>query len=68
MGKILGEAGIDPAEYKQRLGDPVSKQSLIDVGDAAVERGVFGAPTFFVGKYMHWGQDRLNFVREDLMA
>ena len=29
-------------------------------------RGVFGAPTFFVGEAMFFGQDRLDFVREAL--
>ena len=28
--------------------------------------GVFGAPTMFVGPQMFWGQDRLDFVREEL--
>ena len=32
----------------------------------AVERGVFGAPTFFIGQEMHFGQDRLDFVAEAL--
>jgi 2-hydroxychromene-2-carboxylate isomerase len=32
----------------------------------AVSRGVFGAPTFFVGNQMFWGQDRLDFVKEAL--
>ena len=32
---------------------------------AEAERlGVFGAPTFFVGDQMFWGQDRLDFVKE----
>ena len=30
------------------------------------QRGGFGAPTFFVGEHMHWGQDRLWMVAEDL--
>ena len=29
-------------------------------------RGVFGAPTFFVGETMFWGQDRIDWVREAL--
>jgi len=33
-----------------------------------VARGVFGAPTMFVGSDMFWGQDRLDFVREALAA
>lgn len=68
MAKILGETGIDPAEYMAKLNDPTNKQALIAVGEEAVSRGVFGAPTFFVGKFMHWGQDRLQFVKEDLLA
>jgi 2-hydroxychromene-2-carboxylate isomerase len=30
--------------------------------EAAVARGVFGAPTVFVGEEMFWGKDRLDFV------
>jgi 2-hydroxychromene-2-carboxylate isomerase len=66
MGEILSIAGIDPQEYLSKLNDPANKQALVDVGDEAVSRGVFGAPTFFVGKFMYWGQDRLQFVKEDL--
>jgi 2-hydroxychromene-2-carboxylate isomerase len=31
-----------------------------------VQRGVFGAPTFFIGSQMYWGQDRLDFVQQEL--
>ncbi|WP_369294196.1 DsbA family protein [Klebsiella pneumoniae] len=34
--------------------------------DEALERGVFGAPTCFVGDQMFFGQDRLDFVEEAL--
>lgn len=64
---IVTNAGIDPQEYQENLGKPENKQALIDVSTEAVSRGAFGAPTFFVGDNMHFGQDRLNFVREDLM-
>lgn len=68
VGNILDQAGIVQEEYVAKLGEPASKKALMDVTEEAVSRGVFGAPTFFVGKYMHWGQDRLNFVKEDLLA
>ncbi|MDJ0612730.1 MAG: 2-hydroxychromene-2-carboxylate isomerase [Rhizobiaceae bacterium] len=68
METILAEVGIDQAEYMEKLNDPSNKQALVAVGEEAVSRGVFGAPTFFVGKFMHWGQDRLQFVKEDLLA
>jgi 2-hydroxychromene-2-carboxylate isomerase len=42
------------------------KESLKIRTQQAVDRGVFGAPTFFVGDEMFWGQDRLDFVRAAL--
>ncbi|MGI9024097.1 MAG: DsbA family protein, partial [Burkholderiaceae bacterium] len=36
--------------------------------EEAVARGVFGAPSFFIGDTMFFGQDRLEFVREALAA
>jgi len=66
--RIVTAAGIDPQEYQSKLDDPGNKQALMDVTDEAVSRGVFGAPTFFIGKFMHFGQDRLEFVREDLLS
>ncbi len=65
--RIVTEAGIDPQEYQSKLNDPANKQALMDITDEAVERGMFGAPTFFVGDAMYWGQDRVNLVIEDLL-
>ena len=36
--------------------------------EEAGERGAFGAPTFFIGDSMHFGQDRLRWVEQDLLA
>jgi 2-hydroxychromene-2-carboxylate isomerase len=44
------------------------KARLIANTEAAVARGVFGAPTCFVGDEMFFGQDRLDFVREAASA
>jgi len=64
--RIVTQAGIDPGEYQMAMNDAANKQALMDVTHAAVKRGVFGAPTFFVGDEMHFGQDRLDFVKEGL--
>jgi 2-hydroxychromene-2-carboxylate isomerase len=48
--------------------DPEVKARLKAVTQDAVARGVFGAPTFFVDGHMFWGQDRLDFVKEQLQA
>ena len=42
------------------------KDTLRRNSEEAVERGAFGAPTFFVGDEMFWGNDRLDFVEEAL--
>lgn len=66
VAKVLSAAGFDPAEFEQRVGAEAVKQRLKDNTEEALRRGVFGAPTFFVGNQMFFGQDRLDFVAEAL--
>ena len=66
IGQVLSDAGLDPAELMNRIGQQTVKDQLIANTEEAVNRGVFGAPTFFVGEQMFFGQDRLDFVAEAL--
>ena len=66
IGQVLGDAGLDPAELMNSIGEQTVKDQLIANTEEAVNRGVFGAPTFFVGEQMFFGQDRLDFVAEAL--
>ena len=66
IGQVLSDAGLDPAELMNRIGQQTVKDQLIANTEEAVNRGVFGAPTFFVGEQMFFGQDRLDFVTEAL--
>jgi len=66
IGQVLGDAGLDPAELMNRIGEQTVKDQLIANTEEAVNRGVFGAPTFFVDEQMFFGQDRLDFVAEAL--
>jgi 2-hydroxychromene-2-carboxylate isomerase len=68
LAATLAAAGFDGAEFAALVGDPEVKARLIATTDEAVARGIFGAPTFFVGAAMFFGQDRLDFVREALLA
>ncbi len=68
LGRTLTEAGLDPDHWAARAQDQAVKDSLKATTEEAVERGVFGAPTFFVGEEMFFGQDRLDFVEEALKA
>ena len=65
---VLKAAGFDPEQLLALTSDPAVKDALKATTQEAVARGVFGAPTFFVGKDMFWGQDRLDFVKEALQA
>ncbi|GAB3774141.1 2-hydroxychromene-2-carboxylate isomerase [Ramlibacter monticola] len=66
VGAVLREAGFDPEQMLALANDPAIKDDLKVATQEAVQRGVFGAPTFFVGGEMFWGQDRLDFVKEAL--
>lgn len=68
VAAVLGDAGFDPAEVMALAGEPAAKERLRANTEEAVARGVFGAPTFFVGDQMFWGQDRLDFVAQALDA
>ncbi|TWD76496.1 2-hydroxychromene-2-carboxylate isomerase [Variovorax beijingensis] len=64
--RTLVEGGFDPAEIERLAQDAETKAALKATTQEAVERGVFGAPTLFVGGQMFFGQDRMDFVREAL--
>jgi len=66
VAATLEDGGFDPQAFAALVADPAVKQRLIDTTDEAVRRGVFGAPTMFVGEEMFFGQDRLEFVKDAL--
>ena len=66
VAAVLTAAGFDAAALLALDSEQAVKDALKAATAAAVERGVFGAPTFFVAEEMFWGQDRLDFVREAL--
>lgn len=68
MAATLSAAGFDADAFAALVGDPEVKSTLVSNTEEAVARGVFGAPTFFVGDAMFFGQDRLDFVRDALAA
>ena len=68
VARVLIKANFDPAHILNLTGDPLVKQALVATTEEAVARGVFGAPSMFVGEEMHFGQDRLEFVAAALRA
>ena len=68
IAEVLKAASFDAAQIMALAADPAMKQALIANTEQAVAKGVFGAPTFFVGEKMFWGQDRMDAVAEALAA
>jgi 2-hydroxychromene-2-carboxylate isomerase len=68
LASVATSAGLDGPRLVVRAEEGSVKAQLKANTDDAVARGVFGAPTFFVGSEMFWGNDRLQFVAEALQA
>lgn len=66
LGPLLAEARFDPQALLALTAEQAVKDALKANTEAAIKRGMFGAPTMFVGDEMFFGQDRLDFVREAL--
>ncbi len=66
VAKVLTDAGLDAEQLLALAGEGDVKAELAANTEAAVARGVFGAPTMFMDGQMYFGQDRLDFVEEAL--
>jgi 2-hydroxychromene-2-carboxylate isomerase len=64
----LDASGLPGAELLALTQDPAVKQILSDNTARSVELGSFGSPTFFVGREMFFGKDRLAEVEEEILA
>jgi len=64
--RLLEHAAIDPRALLDAIEAQETKDELRRNTEGAVRRGVFGAPTVFVGDEMFWGNDRLTFVERAL--
>ena len=65
---FLSANGFDGPALLARTQEPAIKEKLAANTEAAVARGVFGIPTFFVGDAMFFGKDRLAQVEEALLG
>jgi 2-hydroxychromene-2-carboxylate isomerase len=66
LAALAGDAGLDAAVVAGRAADPRWAAQRRADSEAALARGVFGAPTYAIGEELFWGQDRLDFVERYL--
>ncbi len=62
VAAIASKLGLDGAALVAATGEAAVKDVLRANTEDAIARGVFGAPTFFIGKQMFWGNDRLPLM------
>lgn len=62
LDEIADACGLDAAALRTAAAAPAIEERRRALTREAIERQVFGAPTYFVGDEMFWGQDRLDFV------
>ena len=67
VSAALKESGFDPERLLARTQEPDVKDKLLKNTQASVDRGAFGAPTFFVGNEIFFGKDRLRDVEEEIL-
>ena len=63
---ICAETGLDGEALMARAGDDdIARAYAADTAEA-IERGVFGAPSYIYDGELFWGQDRLEFLERAL--
>ncbi len=66
LAALISECGLD-ADAVMRIGaEPRWAERRTADTKAALDRGVFGAPSYVIGDEIFWGQDRLDFVERRL--
>lgn len=68
FAEAMTAASLDGAALLERAQDAQVKAKLAANTDAAVARGAFGIPTFYVGDEMFFGKDRLIQLEEELAS
>lgn len=64
LRQVLAHAGFNAEEWLARTQAAEVKQALIATTNEAVQRGAFGAPSWFVGDELFFGHDRLAMVEK----
>ena len=62
LAAIATAQGLDPVALHERANAPDTATHYATLTQEAIDRGVFGSPTYVYGGELFWGQDRLDFL------
>lgn len=65
---IAASLGVDPDEFEALSESGDIRRELSESTNRGLARGVFGAPSLFVGEELFWGKDRMDFVEDALRS
>jgi 2-hydroxychromene-2-carboxylate isomerase len=68
VSELLNHADLPAERILAATQEPEIKAALKSATEQAAMRGLFGAPTLFVGERMFFGQDRIQFIEELLRS
>ena len=66
LAQLITEIGLDADQVMKLGSDPKWAERRIADTRAALDKNVFGAPSYVIGDEVFWGQDRLEFVERRL--
>jgi carboxymethylenebutenolidase len=66
LGRLITEIGLDADAVMRLAGEPRWTERRTADTRMALDRGVFGAPSYVIADEIFWGQDRLEFVGRKL--
>ena len=66
LARLIADVGLDAGKVLALGADPRWTDMKAANTQTALDRGVFGAPSYVIGDEIFWGQDRLDFVQRRL--
>lgn len=66
LRSAVTDVGLDATRLGERIAESSVKQQLIDLTTEALDRGVFGIPTFELDGELFWGHDRMDDLADRL--
>jgi 2-hydroxychromene-2-carboxylate isomerase len=65
LAELLKECGLDAKRLEQSYSQAVQERYEANT-QQAIDKGVFGAPSYVIDEEIFWGQDRLDFLERKL--
>ncbi|MEP7208789.1 MAG: 2-hydroxychromene-2-carboxylate isomerase [Casimicrobiaceae bacterium] len=62
LADLARGAGLEPVALAARAEDPATSERFGAITKEAIDKQVFGAPTYVYRDELFWGQDRLDFL------